>query len=62
VNPSSQAAEIGIAPGTLITEVNRQKVEDSKGFWELIGKAQDSVLLYVHQGEISRYVAIKFSK
>ncbi|MFA6175458.1 MAG: DegQ family serine endoprotease [Phycisphaerae bacterium] len=62
VDPSSQAAEIGIAPGTLITEVNRQKVEDSKGFWELIGKAQDSVLLYVHQGEISRYVAIKFNK
>ncbi|MFA6187520.1 MAG: Do family serine endopeptidase [Phycisphaerae bacterium] len=62
VDPSSQAAEIGIAPGTLITEVNRQKVEDSKSFWELIGKAQDSVLLYVQQGEIARYVAIKFNK
>jgi serine protease Do len=66
VAPASPAAEIGITAGTLITEVNRQKVENTQSFWELVKKAKDSVLLYVRQntqqGEISRYVVVKFSE
>ncbi|MGB8226358.1 MAG: DegQ family serine endoprotease [Sedimentisphaerales bacterium] len=58
----SPAAEIGITAGTLITEVNRQKVENTQGFWELVKKAKDSVLLYIRQGEISRYVVVKFNE
>lgn len=66
VAPASPAAEIGITAGTLITEVNRQKVENTQSFWELVKKAKDSALLYIRQnteqGEISRYVVVKFSE
>jgi serine protease Do len=66
VDSASPAAEIGITAGTLITEVNRQKVENTQSFWELVKKAKDSVLLYIkqntEQGEISRYVVVKFSE
>ncbi len=66
VDPASPAAEEGITAGTLITEVNRQKVENTQDFWKLVKKAEGSVLLYVRQntqqGEISRYVVVKFSK
>lgn len=62
VDPSSSAAEEGITAGTLITEVNRQKVESTQDFWNLVKKAENSVLLYVRQGEVSRYVVVKFSK
>ena len=66
VDPASSAADEGITPGTLITEVDRQKIENTQNFWELVKKAKDSVLLYIkqntEQGEISRYVVVKFSK
>jgi serine protease Do len=66
VDPASPAAEEGITAGTLITEVNRQKVENTQDFWKLVKKAEGSVLLYVRQntqqGEISRYVVVKFGK
>lgn len=66
VDPSSPAADVGISQGTLILEVNRQKVENTQDFWKLVKKAEGSVLLYIRQntqqGEISRYVVVKFSK
>jgi serine protease Do len=66
VDPASPAADIGITQGTLITEVNRQKVENTQDFWNLVKKAEGSVLLYVKQntdrGEISRYVVVKFNE
>lgn len=66
VDPASPAADAGITGGTLITEVDRQKVENTQDFWKLVKKAKDSVLLYVKQntdeGEISRYVVVKFSE
>ena len=62
---SSPADDVGINQGTLITEVNRQKVENTQDFWKLVKKAEGSVLLYIRQntqqGEISRYVVVKFS-
>ena len=67
VDPASSAADAGITTGTLITEVDRQKVENVENFQTLIKKAKgDSVLLYVKQntdqGEISRYVVVKFNE
>ncbi len=67
VDPASDAAEKGITAGALITEVDRQKVENTENFLKLVKEAKsDSVLLYVkqntEQGEISRYVVVKFSK
>jgi serine protease Do len=63
---SSPADDVGIDQGTLITEVNRQKIENTRDFWELVKKAEGSILLYIrqntHEGEISRYVVVKFSK
>jgi serine protease Do len=67
VDPASPAADAGISQGTLIAEVNRQKVENAQDFWKLVKKTEgDSVMLYIkqntQQGEISRYVVVKFSK
>jgi len=66
VDPASPAADVGISQGTLILEVNRQKVENTQDFWKLVKKAEGSVLLYIRQntqqGEISRYVVVKFGK
>ncbi len=67
VDPAGDAAEKGITAGTLITEVNRQKAEGTQDFWKLVKKAKgDSILLYVcqntQQGEISRYVVVKFGE
>ncbi|MBU2596146.1 MAG: DegQ family serine endoprotease, partial [Planctomycetes bacterium] len=61
VQADSPLADAGIVAGTLIIEVNRQKVKDANEFWELIKKAGDSILLYVRQGEYSRYIAIKLA-
>ena len=61
VQAGSPAEEAQIAVGTLILEVNRQKVTDANNFWELIKKAGGSILLYVRQEEFSRYIVIKLS-
>ena len=66
IDPSSPADDAGISQGTLITEVNRQKIGNTQDFWKLVKKAEGSVLLYIRQntqqGEISRYVVVKFSE
>lgn len=62
VEPGSPAEDAQIVPGTLILEVNRQKVKDANNFWELVKKSSNSLLLYVRQGEISRYTVIKISE
>jgi serine protease Do len=61
VEADSPLAEAGIVSGTLIMEVNRQKVKDADEFWKLIQKAGDSILLYVQQGEYLRYIVIKLA-
>lgn len=61
VAADSPLADAGIVAGTLIIEVNRQKVKDTDEFWELVKKAGNSILLYVRQGEYSRYIAIKLA-
>jgi len=59
VQDDSPLADSGIVAGTLIIEVNRQKVKDADEFWKQVDKAGDSILLYIRQGEYSRYIAIK---
>jgi serine protease Do len=59
VEPGSPAENADIVAGTLVMEVNRQKVKDADDFWEQIKKSGNSILLYVRQGEFSRYIVIQ---
>jgi len=64
VDPSSQAAEIGLTPGVLIRQVNRQEVSNTREFNEAVAKAKDkgNALLLV-QRESSTFLALlKLSK
>ncbi len=62
VESGSPAETANIAVGTLIMEVNRQKVKDADNFWELVNKTKGSLLLYMRQGEYSKYVVIKLAE
>jgi len=59
VEQGSPAEEAQLVPGTIILEVNRQKVEDVEHFRSLIKKSGNSILFYVRQDDISRYIVIK---
>lgn len=50
VNPASQAARSGISAGTLIKEVNRQPVRNTKDFYQAVERAkkQGRILLLVN--------------
>jgi len=64
VDPGSQAARVRIVQGTLIKEVNRQEVKNTKDFNEAIKKAQEKgiALLLVKRGEFSFYALLELSK
>ncbi|HUT30006.1 MAG TPA: DegQ family serine endoprotease [Sedimentisphaerales bacterium] len=64
VTPGSVAAENGITPGTLIVEVNRQAVVNTRDFQKrMIEVAKEgSVLLLVNMQGHSRYVVLKIPK
>jgi serine protease Do len=62
VEPGSPAEEAEIVAGTLIMEVNKQKVKDADNFWELVKKAGNSILLYARQGEFSRYIVLNLGQ
>ncbi|MEN6385807.1 MAG: DegQ family serine endoprotease [Phycisphaerales bacterium] len=55
----SPAEDAQIVPGTLILEVNRQKVKDVDEFWSAVKKSGNSILLYVRQEDVSRYIVVK---
>ena len=59
VAPHSKAAEFGLAPGQVITEVNREKVSEPR---EAIAKAKHrkgkAVLLRITDGKRNRFLAI----
>jgi serine protease Do len=59
VEDGSPAEEAQISVGTLVLEVNRQKVADVNEFWKAVKKAGNSILLYIRQGDVSRYTVIK---
>ena len=55
VEPGSEAARVGIQPGMLITEVNREPIANTKEFDEAVVKASENrrVLLLVTDGRHS---------
>ncbi len=60
VAPGSPAAQIGIRPGQLIEEVNRQRVHNMEEFQKAfaISKQTKRVLFRIRDGKFSRYVAM----
>ena len=62
VAPGSAAAEAGIESGTLIQEVNRKRVKNTREFQSALDAvdAEKGVLFLIHDGEYSRYVALRF--
>lgn len=60
VKAGSPAARAGIQTGTLIAEVNHKPVRSVREFQEqLKAGAKDTVLLWVRQGKMSRFVVLK---
>ncbi len=59
VQSGSVAAMAGIRPGTIILEVNRQKVDNVRQMQKLISNGSNSVLLLVSNERGSRYVVLK---
>ena len=57
----SPAAEAGIRPGAIITEVNRTPVKNARQFEEvlMLGTEQKSALLRIRRGDWSRYIALE---
>jgi serine protease Do len=60
VTPRSPAAQAGLVPGDLITEVNRRRVKDVATVRATLerGGAGSNVLLRVQRGDVQQYVAI----
>lgn len=60
VDPGSIAASARIRPGTLIQEVNHQKVTTPAQFREAVEEgSKNTVLLLLRQGDATRYVALR---
>ncbi len=62
VGPDSEAARKGITPGTLIMEVDRKPVKNTKDFNKTIEKAgkEGTVLLLIQTEGYKRFVALTF--
>jgi serine protease Do len=60
VLPGSPAARAGLKPGQLITEVNRQKVENPRAFEKALKEGKhDAALLLVQDGQYAHYVTLE---
>jgi serine protease Do len=59
VQSGSVAAMVGMKPGTLILEVNRQPVKNVRELQKYIGDEKSSVLLLISNGQGSRFVVLK---
>jgi len=66
VDPDSDAAERGLEPGDVITEVGQQPVTDVEGFQARVDAAeeagQNSILLLIRRGGTPRFVALPINK
>lgn len=64
VNPGSVAAQAGLQTGNLVQEVNRVQVHNVDEFRQALAQSEktDSVLLYVRDGEYSRYIVLSLGK
>jgi len=59
VADDSPAAEAGLRPGSLIVEVNRQRVASGDDFRKALEKSKDKTLLLVKNREASRFVVLQ---
>jgi len=62
VEPGSPAAAAGLAPGTLILEVNKKPVKSAAEFYKRISasvKKKENILLLVKENGYSRFVVIR---
>ena len=61
VAPGSAAQEAGLQPGDVISKINREPVSDVADFSRKMKKlgGKESVLLLIHRGENSLFVAVK---
>jgi serine protease Do len=64
VEPDSQAAQLGIVPGVLIKEVNRQEVKNTKQFNEAIAEAKKKgrALFLVKRDRFQYFVLLSLSE
>jgi serine protease Do len=63
VEPGSAAAEAGLKPGDVITEINRRPVRSAEDAVKLTERTTDkTTLLHIWSGRGSRYVAVDESK
>jgi len=66
VKSYSTAAEKGLLPGDIISEINQQEVTKPKEIKAIISKAKkekkSSVLLFISRGDNMRFLALKFKK
>jgi serine protease Do len=61
VDQGSAGAEAGLRRGDLIKEIDRQVVEDTKDYKQIVGKAEDgrSLLFFVKRGTRTFYVTVQ---
>ncbi len=60
VDPTSNAAEVGLTPGDVIVEINRRKVQSIGDFNTIMEHSrEDKVLLLVYRGGGHLYIVIK---
>ncbi len=62
VKPGSLAAMVGIKPGTVIIEVDRQPVRSAAEFKSLVKKSSEDkrILLLMREGDAQRYVVLSW--
>lgn len=62
VTPNGQAAMLGLTPGNLIVEINRQKIKNVKDYNKAISEALEkkSILMKVKSGQGTRFLVLKF--
>jgi S1-C subfamily serine protease len=61
VRPGTPAHQVGLRPGMLITEVNKQSVRTTQGFLAALESSLKSkkVLLLVQTRQVSRYIVLE---
>ncbi len=64
VEPRSEASQLGIVPGVLIKEVNRQAVKNTRQFNEAIKEAREKgrALLLVKRDLLTYFVLLSLSE
>ncbi|MEO8905593.1 MAG: Do family serine endopeptidase, partial [Polyangiaceae bacterium] len=59
LDPQSNAAQVGLRPGDVVLEVNRQRVDSPQRFQELYSKSKNRVLLLVNRHGSTTFIVIK---